>query len=95
MQVALLSPRKALVSWCLSFEDDFIAKQPLRYCQNTGEKLYFKKRKKDVSIDDDRTVVGQTVKLALSLCVADLGIFFLTSEYTALCEGSPELNRKK
>lgn len=48
-----------------------------------------------MSIDDDRTAVGQTVKLILTPCVAGLRIFFLTSEYTVLCEGSSELNRKK
>lgn len=60
-----------------------------------GEKLYFKKRNNYVSIDDDRTVVGQTAKLILTPRVAGLGIFFLTSEYTVLCEGRSELNRKK
>lgn len=58
-------------------------------------KLYSKKRKTNVSIDDDRTVVGQTFKLILTLYVAGFGIFFLTSEYTVLCEASSELNRKK
>lgn len=39
-------------------------------------KLYSKKRKTNVSIDDDRTVVGQTFKLILTLYVAGFGIFF-------------------
>lgn len=68
---------------CLSFEGDFIASNPC-----AAAKFYFKKRKTNLSIDDDRTVVGKTVKLILTPCVAGLGIFFLTSEYTVLCEGS-------
>lgn len=44
-----------------------------------------------MSIEDDRIVVGQTYFDSTS---SGLGDFFLTSEYTVLCEGSSALNRK-
>lgn len=73
MQAALLASRNAFVSWMPQLWRWLHCQQSLCCCQNTGEKLYFKKRKTNVSIDDDRTVVGQTVKLILS---SRLGDFF-------------------
>lgn len=53
-----------------------LTSNPCISARTLGGKHYFSKRKKNVSIEDDRTVVGQTVKLILTPCVARLGIFF-------------------